>query len=72
MNSTDFKALTMRAVETSYKDYDIRLRIHLLRELPADMLALYLAAALGDGFPTDWHAWMFEELEEEVYENAKR
>lgn len=71
MNAAQFKPLLIRAVETSFIDTDVRRRIDLLRELPADMLALYLAAALDDGFPTDWRAWLFEKLEE-VDVNAKR
>lgn len=37
-------------------------RIDLLRDMPAESLALYLAAELDDGVPTDWLAWLLEEL----------
>ena len=37
-------------------------RIDLLRDMPAETLALYLAAELDDGVPTDWLAWLLEEL----------
>lgn len=37
-------------------------RIDLLRDMPAESLALYLAAELDDGVQTDWLAWLLEEL----------
>lgn len=44
------------------KPYKVTLRIDLLRDMPAESLALYLAAELDDGVPTDWLAWLLEEL----------
>lgn len=37
-------------------------RIDLLQDMPAERLALYLAAELDDGVPTDWLSWLLEEL----------
>lgn len=37
-------------------------RIDLLRDMPVETLALYLAAELDDGVPTDWLYWLLEEL----------
>ena len=44
------------------KPYKVTLRIDLLRDMPAETLALHLAAELGDGVSTDWLAWLLEEL----------
>ncbi len=35
-------------------------RIDLLQNMPAERLALYLAAELDDGVPTDWLDWLLE------------
>ena len=37
-------------------------RIDLLRDMPAETLAPYLAAELDDGVPIDWLDWLLEEL----------
>ena len=37
-------------------------RIDMLRDMPAETLALFLATELDDGVPTDWLAWLLEEL----------
>ena len=37
-------------------------RIDLLRDMPAETLALYLASELDDSLPTDWLSWLLEEL----------
>ena len=37
-------------------------RIDLLRDMPAETLALYLRYELDDSLPTDWLAWLLEEL----------
>lgn len=37
-------------------------RIDLLRDMPAETLALYLKNELDDSLPTDWLAWLLEEL----------
>ena len=37
-------------------------RIDLLRDMPAETLALYLENELDDSLPTDWLAWLLEEL----------
>ena len=37
-------------------------RIDLLRDMPAETLARYLAAELDDGVPTDWLAWLLGDL----------
>lgn len=39
-------------------------RIDLLRDMPAETLALYLAADLDDGVPVDWYEWLNEEVSE--------
>lgn len=58
MSAVDFMELARRALA---KRKQTR-RIDLLRDMPAETLALYLAAELDDGVPTDWLAWLLEEL----------
>ena len=58
MSANEFAALCRRALARRKAPR----RIDLLRDMPAETLALYLAAELDDSLPTDWLAWLLEEL----------
>ena len=58
MSAIDFMELARRALARRKATR----RIDLLRDMPAETLALYLAAELDDSLPTDWLAWLLEEL----------
>ena len=58
MNAREFVDLLKRVMP----HYRNTRRISLLLDMPAETLALYLAAELDDGVPTDWLAWLLEEL----------
>lgn len=58
MKPNDFTALCRRALAGRKATR----RIDLLRDMPAVTLALYLAQELDDSLPTDWLAWLLEEL----------
>ena len=58
MSPNDFTALCRRTLARRRPTR----RIDLLRDMPAETLALYLAQELDDSLPTDWLAWLLEEL----------
>ena len=58
MAGNEFLALCRRALARRKQTR----RIDLLRDIQAETLALYLAAELDDGVPTDWLAWLQEEF----------
>lgn len=58
MNAREFTELARQALARR----KLPRRIDLLRDMPAETLALYLASELDDSLPTDWLAWLLEEL----------
>lgn len=58
MAGNKFLALCRRALERRKQTR----RIDLLRDMPAESLALYLSAELDDSVPADWLAWLLEAL----------